>query len=193
MHAYRGRHLYGKRLFRMSTALNILFLCTGNSARSILGEALATTLSGGRMRGYSAGAHPGGTVNPLAAELCADMNYPAQNLRSKSWDEYALPGAPVMDLIVTVCDSAAAETCPVWPGHPSTAHWGLPDPAAVAGTDADKRRAFAAIRYAMAGRIGMLLAQPVESMNDAERRAALRRIGETEVLDPAVKKLFAAR
>ena len=92
---------------------NILFLCTGNSARSILGEALATTRSNGRLRGYSAGSHPGGTVNPFAAELCAQMNYPAANLRSKSWDEFAEPGAPVMQLIVTVCDNAAGEACPL--------------------------------------------------------------------------------
>ena len=107
--------------------LNILFVCTGNSARSILGEALATTLSNGRLRGYSAGSHPGGRVNPFAAELCAQMHYPAENLRSKSWDEFGVPDAPVMDLIVTVCDSGAGEACPVWLGHPATAHWGLPD------------------------------------------------------------------
>jgi len=177
----------------MNKPLNFLFLCTGNSARSILGEALATTMSAGRLRGYSAGSHPGGTVNPFAAELCANMNYPALNLRSKSWDEFALSGAPAMDLIVTVCDSAAAEACPVWLGHPSTAHWGLPDPAAVAGTEAAKRSAFAAVRDAMARRIGMLLALPVESMTETERRAAMRRIGDTDVLDPSTKTLFSAR
>ena len=177
----------------MSHPLNFLFLCTGNSARSILGEALATTLSNGRLRGYSAGSHPGGKVNPFAAELCADMNYPAQNLRSKSWDEFAAAGAPVMDLIVTVCDNAAGEACPVWLGHPSMAHWGLPDPAAVTGSDADKRAAFRAIRDAMAKRIVMLLALPIESMADAERRTEMRRIGETAVLDPAIDKLLHVR
>jgi arsenate reductase (thioredoxin) len=177
----------------MPSSCNVLFVCTGNSARSILGEALATTLSQGRLRGYSAGSHPGGKANPFAAELCTEMNYPAQNLRSKSWDEFAAAGAPVMDLIVTVCDSAAGEACPVWPGHPATAHWGLPDPAAVTGSDDDKRRAFRAIRDAMAQRIEMLLALPFETMPAYELRAALRRIGETTVLDPAAEKLLSAR
>ncbi len=176
----------------MTSPLNLLFVCTGNSARSILGEALATTLSRGRLRGYSAGSHPGGKVNPFAAELCAEMNYPAENQWSKSWDEFSVPGAPVMDLIVTVCDSAAGEACPVWLGHPATAHWGLPDPAAVTGSDADKRTAFRAIRDAMDKRITMLLALPIETMNATERRAALRRIGDTAVLDPATEKLFPA-
>lgn len=173
--------------------MNFLFICTGNSARSVLGEALATTLSHGRLIGYSAGSHPGGKVNPFAAELCKEMNYPAQNLRSKSWDEFGEPGAPVMDLIVTVCDSAAGEACPVWLGHPSMAHWGLPDPAAVTGGDDDKRRAFRAIRDAMAKRMEMLLALPFESMAREELRAAMRSIGETQVLDPAAEKLFPAR
>lgn len=177
----------------MASPLNFLFLCTGNSARSILGEALATTMSKGRLVGYSAGSHPGGKVNPFASELCAEMNYPAQELRSKSWDEFALPGAPVMDLIVTVCDSAAGEACPVWLGHPSTAHWGLPDPAVVTGSDTDKRTAFRVIRDAMAQRIALLLAMPVETMTMAERRAAMRRIGETELLDATKKQLFPAQ
>ena len=177
----------------MGSSLNFLFLCTGNSARSILGEALATTLSKGRLRGYSAGSHPGGKVNPFAAELCVAMNYPAQHLRSKSWDEYSAPDAPVMDLIVTVCDNAANEACPVWLGHPSMAHWGLPDPAAVTGSDADKRAAFRAVRDAMRKRIEMLLALPLETMTLDERRVAMRHIGATAVLDPATEKLFPAR
>lgn len=177
----------------MASSLNFLFLCTANSARSILGEALATTLSKGRLVGYSAGSHPGGKVNPFAAELCAEMNYPSLKLRSKSWDEFALSGAPVMDLIVTVCDSAAGEACPVWMGHPATAHWGLPDPAAVTGSDAEKRTAFRAIRDAMAQRIARLLATPIETMTVAERRVTMRRIGETEALDPASKQLFPAQ
>lgn len=174
----------------MATPLNILFLCTGNSARSILGEALATSLSHARLRGYSAGAQPGGRVNPFAAELCAEKNYPAHLLRSKSWDEYAAPGAPTMDLIITVCDNAAHQACPLWPGHPATAHWGLPDPAAVTGSDADKRAAFRAIHDVLARRIEMLLALPIESMSEAARRHELRRIGETAALDPAMAKLF---
>lgn len=177
----------------MTGPLNILFVCTGNSARSILGEALASTRSNGRLRGFSAGAHPGGKVNPFAAELCDAMRYPRENLRSKSWDEFSLPNAPAMDLIVTVCDNAAGEACPVWPGHPVSAHWGLPDPAAVNGSDADKRAAFRLIHDAMAQRIDMLLALPIEGMNAAERRAALRQIGQTPVLDAAAEKRFAAR
>jgi arsenate reductase (thioredoxin) len=177
----------------MTKPLNILFICTGNSARSILGEALATTTSNGRLRGYSAGSHPGGIVNPFAVELCAQMHYPQENLRSKSWDAFAIDGAPAMDLIVTVCDSAAGEACPVWLGHPATAHWGLPDPAAVKGSDADKRAAFRVIRDAMARRIDMLLALPIESMSAAERRVEMRRIGETAVLDAASETWFPAR
>lgn len=176
----------------MNRPLNILFVCTANSARSILGEALATTRSQGRLRGFSAGAHPGGRVNPFAAELCDEMRYPRENLRSKSWDEFSLPNAPAMDLIVTVCDSAAGEACPVWLGHSAT-HWGLPDPAAVKGSDADKRAAFRAIHDAMARRIDMLLASPIEGMSAAERRAALQRIGKTPVLDASAEKRFAAR
>lgn len=172
---------------------NILFLCTGNSARSILGEALATTRSNGRLRGYSAGSHPGGKVNPFAAELCAQMNYPDSNLRSKSWDEFAAPGAPVMQLIVTVCDNAAGEVCPVWPGHPATAHWGLPDPAAVTGTDDAKRTAFCVIHDAMAKRIDLLLALPFETLTGAALRDAMRRIGGAEVLAPQDALLFPSR
>jgi arsenate reductase len=172
---------------------NILFVCSANSARSILGEALATTQSTGRLCGYSAGSHPGGKVNPFAAELCAQMNYPANQLRSKSWDEFAAAGAPAMDFIVTVCDSAAGEACPVWLGHPATAHWGLPDPAAVSGSDDDKRKAFRAIRDAMARRIEMLLALPLETMQGDPLREAMRRIGQTAVLDAAAEKMFPAR
>lgn len=171
--------------------MNILFLCTGNSARSILGEALAGTMSQGRLTGFSAGSHPSGSVNPLAAELCAQMDYPAHKLRSKSWDEFASADAPVMELIITVCDSAAGEACPLWLGHPATAHWGLPDPAAVTGSDDKKRRAFRAARDAMAKRIDRLLSLPFESMARDELRAALQRIGEAPVLDPAAEALFA--
>jgi arsenate reductase len=172
---------------------NILFLCTGNSARSILGEALATTRSNGRLRGYSAGSHPGGKVNPFAAQLCAEMNYPAANLRSKSWDEFSIASAPVMHLIVTVCDSAAGEACPVWLGHPVTAHWGLPDPAAVIGSDDVKRAAFRVICNAMTKRIDMLLALPFETLAGEALRSAMRRIGEAEVLSLADARLFPAR
>lgn len=177
----------------MAPPLNVLFLCTGNSARSILGEALATTRSNGRLIGYSAGSRPNGKVNPFAAELCEAMHYPAHRLRSKSWDEFAQPNAPAMDLIITVCDNAAHEVCPVWPGHPATAHWGLPDPAAVVGSDADKRAAFRAIRDAMQKRIDLLLEWPLHALDNDARRAALTRIGEIPVLDDAAEPLFRAR
>ncbi len=112
---------------------NVLFLCTGNSARSILAEALVTIMSHGVLKGYSAGSHPRGLVHPIAQKLVLDLKYPKENLRSKSWNEYSHPNAPHMDFIITVCDNAKGEVCPIWPGHPATLHWGLPDPALVSG------------------------------------------------------------
>ena len=118
---------------------NVLFLCTGNSARSILAESILRKEARGRFRAYSAGSHPKGAVNPFALKVLASLEYPTEGLRSKSWDEFATSGAPIMDFVFTVCDTAAAETCPVWPGQPMTAHWGIEDPAAVDGTDIQKR------------------------------------------------------
>lgn len=123
-------------------AFNVLFLCTGNSARSIIAEVLLNTIGTGRFKAYSAGRRPAGKVNPLAIDLLVRNRLPTEGLRSKSWDEFAAPGAPTMDFVFTVCDAAAGETCPVWPGQPMTAHWGIDDPAAVQGSEEAKRRAF---------------------------------------------------
>ena len=158
---------------------NILFLCTGNSARSIMAEALATCESKGRLVGYSAGSHPGGSVNPFAVEQVRALAYPSEKLRSKSWDEVAVPGAPEMDFIITVCDNAAGEVCPVWPGKPVTAHWGFPDPAAVQGSDEEKRRAFASVFHGIKARIRLLLALPIEKLDALSLQSQLRDIGKT--------------
>jgi len=136
---------------------SVLFLCTGNSARSILAEAYLNHAGRGRFRAYSAGSHPNGRVNPFALELLERSKLPTTGARSKSWDEFAGPLAPKMDFIFTVCDSAAAETCPVWPGHPVSAHWGVPDPAAVQGSDEQKRRAFKDAFTALSRRIDLFL------------------------------------
>ena len=140
---------------------NVLFLCTGNSARSIMAESLVTTMGKGRFKGYSAGSDPGGTVNPFAMEKVQEIGYSIDNLRSKSWEEFAAPSAPHMDFIITVCDNAAGEACPVWPGHPATAHWGFEDPAAVTGTDKQKRAAFTKIFKQIAGRMSTFIALPI--------------------------------
>ena len=144
---------------------NILFLCTHNSARSVLGEALASTHQSGLFVGYSAGSTPGTAVNPFARELALEMGYDENKLRSKSWDEYGLPDAPKMDFIVTVCDNAAGEVCPVWPGHPATAHWGFPDPSQVLGTDEDKKRAFKDVMIGLKKRIELLASMPLDKLD----------------------------
>ncbi|HYD96010.1 MAG TPA: arsenate reductase ArsC [Noviherbaspirillum sp.] len=160
---------------------NILFLCTGNSARSIMAEALVTTMGGSRFRGYSAGSHPTGRVNPYAIEQVRAAGYPVENLRSKSWDEFAGPDAPRMDFIVTVCDNAAGEACPVWPGHPVSAHWGFEDPAAVEGSDEEKRAAFGKVFAQIAGRMKTFVDLPVDRLDADAIRAEMRKIGETGV------------
>ena len=145
---------------------SVLFLCTGNSARSILAEAYLNQAARGRFRGYSAGSHPAGRVNPFALELLRETGLPTAGARSKSWDEFARPDAPKIDFVVTVCDSAAAEVCPVWPGHPVKAHWGVPDPAAVEGTDEQKRHAFKDALTTLSRRIDLFLALPVEKLDE---------------------------
>ncbi len=155
---------------------NILFLCTHNSARSILGEALASTDPSGRFTGFSAGSTPGGKVNPFAAELAVRMGYPSDQLRSKSWDEFAAPDAPKMDFIITVCDNAAGEVCPVWPGNPATAHWGFPDPSQVSGDDEAKRKAFMEVAAGLRKRIELLAALPLEKLDAMSLQSELKKL-----------------
>lgn len=144
---------------------NLLFLCTHNSARSVLGEALASTHPSGKFVGYSAGSTPGTSINPIARELALGMGYDENKLRSKSWDEYGLPDAPQMDFIVTVCDNAAGEVCPYWPGKPATAHWGFPDPSQVKGNDLEKKAAFISVMNGLKKRIDLLASMPLDSLD----------------------------
>ena len=156
---------------------SVLFLCTGNSARSILAEAYLNHAARGRYRAYSAGSRPAGEVNAFALELLRRSGLPTTRARSKSWDEFAAPGAAKMDFVFTVCDSAAAEVCPVWPGHPVSAHWGVPDPAAVQGTAEEKRRAFKDAFTALSRRIDLFLALPVEKLEQLALKKKLDEIG----------------
>ncbi len=144
---------------------NILFLCTHNSARSVLGEVLASTHPSGKFVGYSAGSTPGTSVNPFAKELALEMGYDEGKLRSKSWDEYGLPDAPKMDFIITVCDNAAGEVCPFWRGNPAIAHWGFPDPSQVQGSDEDKKRAFKDVMIGLKKRIDLLADVPLDKLD----------------------------
>ena len=160
---------------------NVLFICTGNTARSILGEALINHLGKGRFRGYSAGSFPKGEVNPYALELLRSLNVPVDGLRSKSWNEFAKPDAPRMDFVFTVCDQAAGEVCPVWPGHPVTAHWGLPDPAAVEGPDPVKRAAFSHTLQALQNRIRLFISLPLASLDRLRLKQEVERIGRSSV------------
>ncbi|MBU3626050.1 arsenate reductase ArsC [Polynucleobacter sp. JS-Safj-400b-B2] len=144
---------------------NILFLCTHNSARSILGEALASTHPSGKFAGYSAGSTPGSSVNPIARELAVEMGMDPEKLKSKSWDVFGLPDAAQMDFIITVCDNAAGEQCPFWPGNPVTAHWGFPDPSRVEGTDIAKKTAFVEVMNGLKKRIDILAAMPLDKLD----------------------------
>lgn len=156
---------------------NVLFLCTGNSARSIMAEALLNSLGKGRFQAYSAGSHPGGVVNRFAIEKIAVLDYPIERLRSKSWDEFAAVGAPQMDFIITVCDNAAGEVCPIWPGQPISAHWGFEDPAAAQGTDDEKRRVFEKIFRQISARINIFANLPLATLDKASIHRELKQIG----------------
>ena len=159
-------------------ACNTLFLCTGNSARSVLAEATLNDLGRARFKAFSAGSRPGGIVHPFALELLKLRGHPAEGMRSKSWDEFAAPGAPQMDFIITVCDNAAGETCPFWPGHPASADWGVADPAAVEGSDDDKRAAFATAYAILRRRIELLLGLPLDQLDALARTTRLKEIGQ---------------
>jgi len=156
---------------------NVLFLCTGNSARSILAESVLNHRGGGRFRAWSAGSHPAGRVNPHAIALLRQLGLPIDDLRSKSWDEFAAPGAPPLDFVFTVCDNAAGELCPVWPGQPVTAHWGLPDPAAVEGSDDDKTKAFRDTYVALERRISLFTSLPIAGLDQLTLSRRVAEIG----------------
>ena len=158
---------------------NVLFLCTGNSARSIIAECLLNRLGAGRFRALSAGSHPKSDVNPYALNLLQRQGFDTTQLRSKGWEEFSSPDAPPLDLVITVCDNAAAETCPVWPGRPTTAHWDLPDPAAVVGSEAEKNLAFADTLRMLRNRIGIFVSLPLASIDRLSLRRRIEDIGVT--------------
>jgi protein-tyrosine-phosphatase len=158
-------------------AYNVLFLCTGNSARSIIAEALINQTGRGKFQGFSAGSHPKGTVHPIALELLEHMKLPTEGLRSKSWDEFAAPGAVPLDFVFTVCDNAAGEVCPYWPGQPMTAHWGLPDPAAVDGSDTEKWLAFRDTFKALDNRIRIFTSLPLATLDRIKIQERIDAIG----------------
>lgn len=165
----------------MSTRpLNVLFLCTHNSARSVLAESILRHDGAGRFRAFSAGSSPKSSVNPMAVSLLDELGYPTAELQSKSWDVFEAEGAPIMDIVITVCDNAAGEVCPIWPGRPVTAHWGIEDPSAMTGTELERKRAFmTAFRY-LKNRIGALIALPTERLDALSMRAELKKIGRSE-------------
>ena len=156
---------------------NVLFLCTGNSARSIMAEALLNELGKGRFNAYSAGSHPAGHVNPFTIDLLNRNGHPINHLRSKSWDEFAALDAPKMDFVITVCDNAAGEVCPIWPGQPMSAHWGFKDPAAFQGPDDEKRRVFQTIFRQIGNRIRLLVRSPIEKLDRLSLQQKVKEIG----------------
>lgn len=159
--------------------LNVLFLCTGNSARSIMAEAILGREGMGRFRAFSAGSMPAGQVNPLTIDVLRSLNYKVENFRSKSWEEFSGPGAPALDFVFTVCDNAASEVCPVWPGQPMTAHWGVPDPAAVEGSDAVRHAAFFDTYRMLFNRISLFVNLPFASLDKLSLQSRLTAIGKT--------------
>ena len=159
---------------------NVLFLCTGNSGRSILAESILRKDGAGRFNAFSAGSHPKGAVNPFALKVLERLEYPTDGLRSKSWEEFSGPDAPAMDFVFTLCDDAAREACPVWPGQPMTAHWGIEDPAAVEGTDIQKEAAFVAAARYIKNRISAFTNLPIKSLDKLSLTAKLREIGTLE-------------
>ena|SRR5258706_7660662 len=159
---------------------NVLFLCTGNSARSVMAEAILNQVGGGRFKAYSAGSHPTGKVNPYTIELLKARRHPVDTLRSKAWDEFGRPGAPEMDFVITVCDQAAGEVCPVWPGHPITAHWGFDDPAAFQGNDDEKRAKFRDVYQHVMTRVRLLVNLPLSSLDRLASEHKLRAIGHSK-------------
>ena len=167
----------------MSGVYNVLFLCTGNSARSILAEAILNKEGAARFHAFSAGSFPKGQVHPGSVKLLAELGYPTGSYRSKSWDEFATADAPPLDFVFTVCDDAAGETCPVWPGHPMTAHWGIPDPAAA--PPEKQERAFRDAYHALQRRIGLFLSLPLNSIDEMSLQSKLREIGRRNDEDAA--------
>jgi arsenate reductase len=157
--------------------LNVLFLCTGNSARSILAESILNSVGRAKFRAYSAGSHPTGRINAFALDWLTTNRMPTEGLRSKGWDEFARDGAPPLDFVITVCDNAAGEVCPVWPGQPMTAHWGVPDPAAVVSTDGDKRRAVSDVSRVLLNRMRIFVSLPLEKLDRLSLQNKLRDIG----------------
>ena len=157
---------------------NVLFLCTGNSARSVMAETLLNQWGRGRFRAFSAGSHPAGKINPFTLDLLKLLKLPAAGLRSKSWDEFAVPGAPVMDFVFTVCDQAGGEVCPIWPGQPISAHWGFPDPAAFVGPDVEKRAIFADVFRQIENRIKIFAALPLEKLGRLAIQHEVEKLGE---------------
>jgi arsenate reductase (thioredoxin) len=165
------------------TPYSVLVLCTGNSARSIMAEALFNVLGKGKFQAYSAGSHPSGAVNPFAIEICAALGYDTARMRSKSWHEFAAPDAPQMDFVITVCDQAAGEVCPLWPGKPIAAHWGFEDPAAFNGTDDEKRQVFDKVYRQIMSRVSEFVNLPLHELDHNAIQRNMRAIGERRAED----------